>query len=59
MEKVDVMDMYAPTGGESMDIAPPPVGGGHSGQPMNLSYTEKVRGSSFFFVLGRSQLVSS
>ena len=43
MEKVDIMDIHTPTGGDRMDSVPPPVWDGHSGQPMSLSYTEKVR----------------
>jgi hypothetical protein len=48
MENMDVMDILSPTGGERIDEATPPVGGGHYGQPQELSYTEKVRGSSPF-----------
>jgi hypothetical protein len=29
-----------------METVPPPVGSGHCGQPMNLSYTEEVVGSA-------------
>ena len=31
---------YTPTGVDSMDELTPPVGGGHYGQPHELSYTE-------------------
>jgi hypothetical protein len=48
MEKVDVVDIYTPTGGDKMDILPPYVGDGHSRQLALLTYTEKVRGSSPF-----------
>ena len=43
-----MLDKQTPTGGDRMDILPPSVGGGHYGQPQELSYTEKVRGSSPF-----------
>jgi hypothetical protein len=48
MVKVDVMDKYTPTGGDREDMLPPYVVNGLYGHPINLSYTEKVRGSSPF-----------
>jgi hypothetical protein len=48
MENMDILDKRTPTGADRIDIVPPPVVLGHYGQPQELSYTEKVRGSSPF-----------
>jgi hypothetical protein len=42
MEKVDMMDIHTPAYVDRMDILPPYVGDGHSGQLALLTYTEKV-----------------
>jgi hypothetical protein len=41
-----MLDKLTPTGADRMDMVPPPVQIGHSGQPVNLSYTEEVADSS-------------
>jgi hypothetical protein len=48
MENMDVVDKHTPTGGDIIDLVPPPVWGGHYGYLQELTYTEKVRGSSPF-----------
>ena len=46
--KMDVVDILSPTGGDRMERQHHLWGGGHYGQPKELSYTEKARGSSPF-----------
>ena len=48
MEKVDAMDIYTPTCGDSMDILPPLVGRGQGGRLMIPSYIGKSKGASPF-----------
>jgi hypothetical protein len=47
-KKMDMVDIYTPTGGDKKDIVSPPVQIRHYRRPMTLSYTEKGRGSSPF-----------
>ena len=48
MEIMDMADDQTPTGSDTMGMVPPPVVGGHYGYLQEISYTEKVRGSSPF-----------
>jgi hypothetical protein len=48
MENMDILDKRIPKGGDIIEITPPYIAHGHCGQPMNLSYTEKVSVSSSF-----------
>jgi hypothetical protein len=48
MENMDVTDEQTPTGGDRMDNPTPPKWFVDNRQPQELSYTEKVRGSSPF-----------
>ena len=45
---MDLVDKQTTTGGDTMDKLPPYVRVGHHGHSQELSYTEKVRGSSPF-----------
>jgi hypothetical protein len=43
MGKVDIMDIGTPIFGDRMNTLPPYVLSENSGEPMNLTYTEKSR----------------
>ena len=59
MEKVDIIDMHTPTGGDRMEIEPPHVGDGHYGRCMILSYTEDFKSAFKDSMEGKGMCMSS